>query len=163
MSVSPPPSIRYDSNASASDSSDEGDESEDEGAKKKKAKKAKVVKEKKERKPRKEVREQLGQGGNRFDRGFKQHFFQKDDCIIAHIYLSILFLCSIGVEEAERYRRPQEADECLHAVAQLQPRANQVGEPGNLHHRDIQEGRRDVETTGQRREGGEAGERTLDI
>lgn len=52
-------SIRYDSNASASDSSEGGEESEDESAKKKKAKKAKVVKEKKERKPRKEVREGL--------------------------------------------------------------------------------------------------------
>lgn len=51
-------SIRYDSNASASDSSDEGDDSEGESAKKKKAKTIKVVKEKKERKPRKEVREQ---------------------------------------------------------------------------------------------------------
>lgn len=56
-SVPSSPSIRYDSNASASDSSEEGDESEDESAKKKKAKKVKVVKEKKERKPRKEVRE----------------------------------------------------------------------------------------------------------
>lgn len=59
-SVSSSPSIRYDSNASASDSSDDGDESEDEGAKKKKAKKVKVVKEKKERKPRKEVRSRGG-------------------------------------------------------------------------------------------------------
>lgn len=50
------PSIRFDSNASASDSSEDGDDSEDESAKKKKTKKAKVVKEKKERKPRKEVR-----------------------------------------------------------------------------------------------------------
>lgn len=55
--ASPHPPIRYDSNASASDSSDDGDDSEDDSAKKKKkAKKAKVVKEKKERKPRKEVR-----------------------------------------------------------------------------------------------------------
>ena len=53
--VSPPPTNRYDSNASASDSSEDGDDSEDESAKKKKVKKAKVVKEKKERKPRKEV------------------------------------------------------------------------------------------------------------
>lgn len=50
-----PPSHRYDSNASASESSEEGDDSEDDSAKKKKPKKAKVVKEKKERKPRKEV------------------------------------------------------------------------------------------------------------
>lgn len=51
--------IRYDSNASASDSSEEGNESEDEAAKKKKAKKTKVVKEKKERKPRKEVANEI--------------------------------------------------------------------------------------------------------
>ena len=50
--------IRYDSNASASDSSEDGDDSGDEGAKKKKEKKEKVVKEKKERKPRREVRGQ---------------------------------------------------------------------------------------------------------
>uniref|UniRef100_A0A673Z4N8 FACT complex subunit SSRP1 n=1 Tax=Salmo trutta TaxID=8032 RepID=A0A673Z4N8_SALTR len=46
-------SIRYDSNASESDSGSGGDGSDDEGKKKKPAKKAKVVKEKKERKPRK--------------------------------------------------------------------------------------------------------------
>lgn len=59
------------------------------------------------------------------------------------------------LEEAEGHQRPQEADEFLHAVAQLQPRAHQVGKPRNLHHRDLQEGRRDVETD---REGGQRGE-----
>lgn len=55
-----------------------------------------------------------------------------------------------GAEEEERCRRPQEADERLHDVAQRQPRENQVGEPWNLHHRDIQEGRGNVEAAGQR-------------
>uniref|UniRef100_A0A673Z3S1 FACT complex subunit SSRP1 n=1 Tax=Salmo trutta TaxID=8032 RepID=A0A673Z3S1_SALTR len=50
-------SIRYDSNASESDSGSGGDGSDDEGKKKKPAKKAKVVKEKKERKPRREKKQ----------------------------------------------------------------------------------------------------------
>uniref|UniRef100_A0A4W5L1G3 FACT complex subunit SSRP1 n=1 Tax=Hucho hucho TaxID=62062 RepID=A0A4W5L1G3_9TELE len=50
-------SLRYDSNASESDSGSGGDGSDDEGKKKKPAKKAKVVKEKKERKPRKEKKQ----------------------------------------------------------------------------------------------------------
>lgn len=103
----PLPNNRYDSNASASDSSEEGD-SEDESAKKK-AKKVKVVKEKKERKPRKEVR------------------ITPERCKIAtqpvNLKLSrnAALLFSFGLEKAERYRWPQEANECLHAVAQLQP------------------------------------------
>lgn len=97
----------------------------------------KVVKEKKERKPRKEVREDS-----------RQHLFSHK--------LSLNPFLFFGLEKAEGYRGPQEANECLHAVAQLQPGADQVREPGNLRHRDIKEGRRDVETAGQRREGGEA-------
>ena len=65
LNVFPLPSIRYDSNASASesDSGEDGDDSDDTKKKKKekKEKTVKVVKEKKERKPRKEVREHLGQ------------------------------------------------------------------------------------------------------
>lgn len=73
----------------------------------------------------------------------------------AHGHLLISLLSSMREEEAERYQRPQEANECLHAVAELQSRANQVGEPRHLDHRDLQEGRRDVATAEQRREGGE--------
>lgn len=69
---------------------------------------------------------------------------------------SLIPFLFFGLEKAERYRRPQEANECLHAVAELQPGANQVREPRNLRHRDIKEGRWDVETAGQRREGGGA-------
>lgn len=72
-----PPSLRYDSNASASESSEGGDEVDDEGKAKKTAKKAKIVKEKKERKPRKEVRDRrvdggVGGGGSRVRRGYEQ-------------------------------------------------------------------------------------------
>lgn len=138
----PLPYNRYDSNASASDSSEEGD-SEDESAKKK-AKKVKVVKEKKERKPRKEVR------------------ITPEHCKIVTQLVNLKpspnasLLFSFGLEKAERHWWPQEANECLHAVAQLQPWADQVGEPRDLRHRDIQEGWRDVEAAGQGGEGGEA-------
>lgn len=67
-------SVRYDSNASASDSSDDGDASDNDGSKKPKVKKPKVVKEKKERKRRKEVREPSGQRKREKYR-FKQRFF----------------------------------------------------------------------------------------
>lgn len=69
--------------------------------------------------------------------------------------ISISPFPSIGEEETERHRWPQETHERLHAVAQLQPWAHQVRQPGHLHHRDLQEGRRDVATAGQRREGGD--------
>lgn len=103
----PLPYDRYDSNASASDSSEEGD-SEDESAKKK-AKKVKVVKEKKERKPRKEVRIT------------PEHCEKVTQLVNLKLSLHASLLFSFGLEKAERYWWPQEANECLHAVAQLQP------------------------------------------
>lgn len=73
--------------------------------------------------------------------------------LVTHIWPFIYVL--MWVEEAERLRWPKEANERLHAVAQFQPWAYQVGEPGYLHNRDIQEGRRNVEAAGQRWQRGE--------
>lgn len=61
--------------------------------------------------------------------------------------LSLLY--SLSPEEAEGQWRPQEADERLFPVAEHEPREHQSRAPWDIHHRDLQEGRGDVEGTGE--------------
>lgn len=59
-------------------------------------------------------------------------------------------VCLSLTEEGEGRRCPEEAHECLHAVAECEQRADQVRESWNLSHRNLQESRGNVETDRQK-------------